>query len=227
VSNVLVPPAESSAPPGKIAGYAIGACAVLTMLAIAMHPQAEHRRMAEAVNEIAQLAPMLRIVHGTVIAFMIALLYGLTVYSLRRGLNREAVVAALVAYAAGAGVMVLAALIDGFLIPMIASTYAGASSEVLRIGASVLAACGAAIQVLAKFGVVAMSAAIALWSADLLRERGTLRIAGIVGCAAVVIPLGVLFAEGKYIVPLTLSIIVVAQGIWYLAIASLLVRERV
>jgi hypothetical protein len=227
VSNAPPLPADPWAPPGRAAGYAIGACAVLTMLAIAMHPQAEQRHMAEAVAEIGRLAPMLAFVHGTVIAFMIVLLYGLTVYSLRRGLRRELVVGALVVYAAGAGVMVLAALIDGFLIPAIARTYAGAPPEVLRNGASILAACGAAIQVLAKFGVVALSAAIALWSADLVRDGGRLRIAAIIGFAAALVSLGVLFVEGRFIVPLTLSIIVIAQGIWYLAIAALLVQERV
>jgi hypothetical protein len=227
VSNALPLPADSWAPPGKTAGYAIAACAVLTMLAIAMHPQAEHRRASEAVAEIGRLAPMLGVVHGTVIAFVIVLLYGLTVYSLRRGVRRELVVGALVVYAAGAFAMVLAALIDGFLIPAIARTYAGAPREALQSGASILSACGAAIQVLAKFGVVALSAAIVLWSADLFSDGGRLRVAAIAGFGAALISLAVLLAEGRFIVPLTLSIIVIAQGIWYLAIASLLVQEAV
>jgi hypothetical protein len=226
VSNVLPAPADSWAPSGKVAGYAIGSCALLTMLAIAMHPQAASRNVGDFVIAVARLTPMLRIVHGTVIAFMLALLYGFTVYSLRRGLRREAVVGALVAYAAGVGVLILAALIDGFLIPLVAARYAGVPPDVLRVGAGVLTLCGAAIQVLSKFGVIAMSAAIALWSTDLLRSGGALRIAGIVGCAAALIPVGVLFAAGQ-LVPMTLTIIVVAQGIWYLTIATLLVREQV
>ncbi len=123
--------------------------------------------------------------------------------------------------------MVLAALIDGFLISALARTYVGASPEVLRDGASILAACGAAIQVLTKFGIVALSAAIALWSADLVRDGGRSRTAALIGFAAALISVTVLFAEGRFIVPLTLSVIVIAQGIWYVAIASLLVQERV
>jgi len=227
VSKAQPLPADPWAPPGKIAGYVIAACAVLTILMIVMHPQAPQHRLSEVVAEIARLAPMLAVVHGTVIAFIIGLAYGLTVYSLRRGLRRELVLGALVVYAAGTGVMVLAALIDGFLISALARTYVGASPEVLRDGASILAACGAAIQVLSKFGVVALSAAIALWSADLVREAGRLRVAAIIGFAAALISVGVLFAEGRFIVPLTLSVIVIAQGIWYIAIASLLVQRRV
>jgi len=226
VSNALPAPADSWAPSGKVAGYAIGSCALLTMLAIALHPHSESRKADELVVEVARLAPMLRIVHGTVIAFMLALLYGFTIYSMRRGLRREAVVGALVAYAAGVGVLILAALIDGFLIPLVAARYAGVPPDVLRVGAGVLTLCGAAIQVLSKFGVIALSAAIALWSTDLLRGRGVLRGAGIVGYAAALIPLGVLFAGGEFLVPMTLSIIVIAQGIWYLAIATLLIRGR-
>ena len=227
MSNALPLPADTSAPPGKFAGYAIAACAVLTTLMIVMHPQARHRHMSDVVAEIGRLAPMLAFVHGTVLAFVIVLLYGMCVYSLRRGLRRELVLGALVVYAAGTGVMVLAALIDGFLISALARTYVAASPEVLRDGASILGACGATIQVLSKFGVVALSAAIALWSADLVREEGRLRVAAIIGFAAALISVTVLFAEGRFIVPLTLSIIVIAQGIWYIAIASLLVQRRV
>ena len=227
MSKALPLPADTPAPPGKVAGYAIAACAVLTIVAIAMHPQAQHRHMSEVVAEIGRLAPMLGFMHGTVIVFVIVLLYGMCVYSLRRGLRRELVLGGLIVYAAGTGVFVLAALIDGFLIPTVAQSYAGASREMLRDGASILGACGAAIQVLAKFGVVALSAAIGLWSADLFRDGGRLRVTAIIGFAAALISVAVLFAEGRFIVPLTLSVIVIAQGIWYIAIASLLVQERV
>ena len=227
MSNTPPLPADASAPPGKVAGYAMAACAVLMIVAIAMHPQAEHRHMSEVVTEIGRLAPMLAFMHGTVIAFVIVLLFAMCVYSLRRGLRRELVLGALVVYAAGAGVLVLAALIDGFLVSAVARSYIGASREALRDGASILRACGAAIQILSKFGIVALSAAIALWSADLVRDGGRARIAAIIGFAAALIPIGVLFAEGRSIVPVTLTVIVLAQGIWYIAIASLLVQERV
>ena len=227
MSNAQPLPAEPWAPPGKVAGYAIAACAALSIMMIAMHPQAAQHRMSEVVAEIGRLALMLAVVHGTLIAFVIVLAYGLAVYSLRRGLRRELVVGALVVYAAGVGVMVPAALIDGFVIPAVARTYVGASPEVLRNGAGILVACSAAIQVLTKFGVVAFSVAITLWSADLVRDGARARIVAIIGFAAAVISLVVLFGAGRFIVPLTLSVIVLAEGIWYIAVASLLVQERV
>ncbi|MBV8370868.1 MAG: hypothetical protein JO036_18290 [Candidatus Eremiobacteraeota bacterium] len=227
MSNAQPLPAEPWAPPGKVAGYAIAASAVLMIVAIVMHPQARHRHVSEVVAEIGRLAPMLAFMHGTVIAFVIVLLYGMCVYSLRRGLRRELVLGAVVVYAAGAGVLVLAALIDGFLVSDVARNYAGASREALRDGAAILSACSAAIQVLTKFGVVAFSVAIALWSADLVRDGARARIVAIIGFAAAVISLVVLFGAGRFIVPLTLSAIVLAQGIWYIAVASLLVQERV
>lgn len=226
MSHVLPAPADPWAPSGKIAGYAIGACALLTLLTIMMHPQAESRKPADFVVEVARLTPMLRVVHGTVIAFMLALVYGFTVYSLRRGARRELVVAALVAFASGAGALVLAALIDGFLISTISAQYVVAPRAVLQVGAGILGLCAAAIQVLSKFGVVAMSAAIALWATDLIPGRGALRIVGALGYVAALVPLVVLFGRDQ-LVPMSLSVIVIAQGIWYLAIATLLVREHV
>jgi len=228
VSNALPLPAAASAPPsGKVAGYAIAASAVLMIVAIAMHPQAQHRHMTEAVVDVARLAPMLAFMHGTAIAFVLALLYGMCVYSLRRGIRREPVLGAMILYAAGTGVLVLAALIDGFLVSAIARSYVGASPDAMRSGASILSACGAAIQILSKFGIVMLAAAIALWAADLVRDGGRLRVAAIAGFAAGLVSLAVLFAGGPSLTPLTLSIIVIAQGIWYIALASLLVQERV
>jgi hypothetical protein len=226
VSNVLPAPADPWAPSGKIAGYTIGLCAVLMMLAISMHPHLEHQHGAEAVAAIGRLAPMLNVVHATVIVFVIALFYGFTVYSMRRGVRSQAVLGALVAYAAGAGAFVLAALIDGFVVPTVSANYVGLPKDVLQVGLGVLNLCGVAIQILSKFGVIAMSAAIVLWSADLLRD-GAFRGVAALGAVAAVTPIVVLFAEGPAIVAATLSIIVIAQGIWYLAIATLLVRERV
>ena len=205
----MPPPADASAPPGKIAGYAIAAGALLILLANGMLSAAGVRPDAE----------LFRAVHGTMIASTFSLLYGFAVYSLRRGLRREAVVAGLVAYGIGVGATIGAALIEGFIFPTL-----GFHSKSWDSNLEVF--CASLIDLLTKFGVVAISAAIALWSIDLASGRGVSRAVAAIGFAAAPIAVGALFM-GAAIFPYALSIIAISQGIWYLAIATLLVREQV
>ena len=205
----MPPPADASAPPGKIAGYAIAAGALLILLANGMLSAAGVRPDAE----------LFRAVHGTMIASTFSLLYGFAVYSLRRGLHREAVVAGLVAYGIGVGATIGAALILGFIFPAL-----GFHSKSWDSNLEVF--CASLIDLLTKFGVVAISAAIALWSIDLARGRGVTRAVAAIGFAAALIAVGALFG-GTALFPHALTIIAIAQGSWYVAIATLLVRKMV
>ena len=213
-------------PNGTAAGIAIGVSAIATIFAIAHHPTVTVRDPVHAIAQMVRLAAMDRIVHGVVIVLLGALLFGFTVYSLRRGLHRQTVIAALLAYAAGAGAMFAAALIDGFLIPAVATRYAGAAPAAIALAAQLLSLCALAIQVLAKFGTIALSSAVVLWSADLVRTPGALRITGIIGIASGVTVVVVLAFAGA-LNPHNLGVIVLLQAIWYVAIAALLVRGRV
>jgi hypothetical protein len=217
-------PSAAAIPNGTIAGILIAAAAALTLFAVAHHPTVAGLAPAEAIAEIVRLAPMDRLVHGSLIAILGALLYGFTVFSLRRGLHRETVVAALIAYAVGVLSSIGAAMIDGLITPDVAAQYAGASEENTFVAVRLLSYGGLAIQVLTRLGTLAMSLAMLLWSAELLRAQGALRFTGILGCVAALIPIGVLIAQ-HHITPSSLGVIVLAQGIWYVAIAALLVRK--
>ncbi len=173
-----------------------------------------------------QFAATDRIVHGAVIALMGTMLFGLSVFSLRRGLHRQAVVAALLAYAAGVSSMIGAALIDGFLVPAIAVHYAGAPPDAIRFVRDALTILAMAIQILTGFGVIAVSTAVVLWSADLVRTPGPLRAVGVIGIASAVTAVALLVFTGR-LNPHNLGAIVLVEAIWYIAIAVLLVRERV
>lgn len=167
-----------------------------------------------------------QIVHAVVIATMLGMLYGFTVYALRRGIFRGAVIGGLIAFTFGVAATLGAALIDGFLIPEIASQFAGATVEIMNKSAIPLMTCALAIQVATKAGLVAMSLGIVLWSADLVLDGGYLRIAGIVGILAGVVP-AILTLSGGRIDPHALMIVLVIQTLWYLAIATALLQRRV
>ena len=214
------------APSGMAAGIAIAACALLTIFAIAHHPTVSARAPAEALTLIVQLATQDRIVHGAMIAIMGVLMYGFAIFSLRRGLHRETSVAGLIAFAAGVVAVIGAALIDGFLTPSIAERYAGAPPDAIKAAMQFLLVGGLTIQILTKFGIVAMSAGVAFWSADLVATPGLLRATGVIGFVSSIVTVGFLVFAG-HLNPHSLSTIVIVQAVWYLAVAVLLVRGRV
>jgi len=217
---------NDGAPDGRAAGVAIAFCALVTIVAISHHPTVSARAPAEALTQMVNVAGTDRIVHGTLIAIMAILLYSFAIFSLRRGLHRQTSVAALIAYAAGIAAVIGAALIDGFLTPAIAERYAGAAPDAIKAAVPALVAGALMIQILTKFGFVAMSVAVAFWSADLVATPGVLRATGIMGFASGIVAIGVLAFAGR-LDPHSLSAIVIVQAIWYVAVAVLLVRRQV
>jgi hypothetical protein len=216
---------NDDAPGGRTAGIAIAVCAVITIFAVAHHPTVSARAPAEALIQMVQLATPDRIVHGALIAIVSVLLFGFTIFSLRRGLHRHTSVAGLIAYAIGTALLIGAALIDGFFTPAIAERYAGASPDAVKGAIQVLIAGALTIQILTKFGFIAISMAVAFWSADLIGTPGSLRATGVIGFVSGIAAVGVSIFSG-HLNPHSLSAIVIVQAIWYVAVAVLLVRRH-
>ncbi len=211
-------------PRGKVAGIAIALSAALTIAAVARHPSiAPAHGPAAVFAQLIALSVVDEVVHGVLIVMVGALLFGLTVFSMRRGLHREHVLAGLIAYALASCATIGAALIDGFLVPALAARYAAATPASAGIALDILAACAATIQVLTKFGIGATALAVTLWSAGLVRSAGALRTTGIVGFASEALSIAVLVFVG-HLNPHSLGAIVIVQSIWYCAIGALLIR---
>ncbi len=220
------PAVPALVPSGRAAGAVIIACAVLTVFAISHHPMVEARTPAQVLTGIVALAPMDRFIHGSVIAIVGALLFGLCIYTLRRGLQNQTAVGGFIAYALGAGALIGAALIDGFLTPSIASHFPASSADEIR-GAEQLLRFGAiAIQILTRFGLMAMSAGVFIWSIGLLRGPVALVATGFIGILSSIAVVLAITIGNAHITPHVLVVIVAVQAIWYLAIGSLLVREQ-
>ena len=209
------------------AGIIIAAGALLTLVAVAHHPTVGHHAgPAAALAAIVRFAPTDRLVHGTLIAVVGALVYAFAVYTLGRGTGRPTALAGFVAYTLGSATTIIAASVDGFLVPEIAARYAGAPPETLPAATSLLILCSLTIQVATKLGMAALGAGIVLWSADLVRETGAVRAVGALGFAAAVASVIAAFAGGA-LTPASLLLVVGAQAVWYVAVAALLIRGRV
>lgn len=205
---------------------AIGACAILAVLAVAQHPVAASHVAAQAIPEVVQLSLIDRLVHGFLIATTLATFFGFTIFSARRGFDRHTTIAGFIGYALGVAAVIGAALIDGFIIPDIAARYVKVTHDDIRAAVPLLTFCAIAIQNLTKLGFVAMSAGIFAWSVGLVASPGTLRTVGIVGFFAAGLPV-VILSYAHFLNPHLLGIIVLVQAVWYLAIAALLWKRLV
>jgi hypothetical protein len=102
--------------PPRTTGIAIAVAGLLSVLLMTHHPSLGSYTIADVVDEIAAKAVTSKVVHGTLIALMVALIYAFVEFSAHLGLRRAPVRAALIAYVIGSGALIGAALISGFLI---------------------------------------------------------------------------------------------------------------
>jgi hypothetical protein len=142
----------------RAAGIALIGAAAASMLAMAHHPTS------------LRAGAMIAIVHGAMILFAGMMMFGFTHVARRRGLDRPAVLAGLVAYRIGIFASIGAAVTNGFAAPALAAH--GASHDAFDT-------LWFLNQALARLGVVATGAAYALWALDLWRRWKAVALLGL------------------------------------------------
>lgn len=206
-------------------GLAIGLATLLAIAFVAHHPTAVGHDHAEILSDIIRKASADRLVHGALIAIMGAFLFGFSGFAVALGLRGPLVRLGLIAYAAGCGSTVGAALIDGFIVPDIAAGFVTAPAGDANVAFDVLRISGSAIQYLTKLGLVLVSAGILSWSLALLTAPGRRRWVGLLGLVAGGIPAWRILFAGTVMTPHSLIAILAAQGVWNLAVAGLLLQR--
>jgi hypothetical protein len=210
-----------------IAGTVLAAATVLEIFVMAHHPSVHTADVAEAVRIISQLAPLGGWVHGTLQALLLIVAYGLSEFVLRRDIRRPLVRAGAIAYGAGVIVMLGAAMVSGFIITGLMTFTPHATPTDLQINAQLLVLCRVLNQSCANFGAVAMSAGIAFWSLDLLRDSGVPRNVGILGLLVSVVPaLALMFGLLRLDVP-GMTAVLLLQAVWNVAVGVGMMRSRI
>lgn len=219
---------EKTAPPsGQFAGLIIVLASLLSVVALAHHPTAQARDPAAFVAAIARKAAMDRLVHGSMILFIGALVYGFSYLTVRLEGTTPWALAAFIAYAVGAIGMVGAASVDGFVVPDLVARYQDQPAEQLQTMRHLLGLCLVIIRAWARLGVITMSLAYVLWSVALLARPGGVRVVGAIGCIA---GASLVIAALSGILPMTMHgmlVLGVAQTVWSVAIGILLMRGRI
>jgi hypothetical protein len=210
-----------------IAGAILIVATGLEIASMAHHPSVRTSDAAQAVRQISDMASLSGWVHGTLLAFMLLIAYGFSEFVLRRGITRPLIRAGAITYAAGVLVMFGAAMVSGFIIGELMNLTPHATTVDLQINAQLLTLCRVLNQTWANVGAVAMSAGIALWSIDLLRSAGLARFIGFLGLAISVLPAGALIFGMMHLDVHGMTVVVLLQAAWNVAVGAAMLRERI
>lgn len=214
-------------PSSRAAGYAIGVGSLLILFLMAHHPTAHARGIPEFLKAIQKVATLNGIIHGSMIAVLGLLLYGYWGLTSRPGLQTEWARIGLIAYALGTGAMILAALVNGFILSDYLSRHQTAPEAEHQIIQHTLSLCRAFNQISAKAGVIGMSMAVLFWSLAVLRCSQSLRIIAAVGIVAALGPVAALFTGHLRMTVHGVMLFVLVQALWSMAIAIQLVRKKI
>lgn len=161
------------------------------------------------------------IVHAAMIVFLSIEVWALAIFSLAAG-HSALRLAGLVAYAISAVGHVMAATINGFIVPSLAGAVDTTASHDLFI------LLWNANQAFATLGVHASGLAFILWGTSLLKtSAGLARIAGLAGIVAGLLPSGLLLAG---IISLDVSgafIIYTAHSAWLVLLGVMMWQKRI
>lgn len=137
----------------RVGGAALILSAIGTVVAMGHHPSGAHSGALGGV------------VHGAMIALVLAMTWGFIQFALVRGIWRPLVSAGLLAYGVSLFGHLGAATINGFVVPALADRGHGAVSHDLFLFAWTMN------QSLAKLGVAMTGIAFIAWGIDLLGDR--------------------------------------------------------
>ena len=210
-----------------LAGAILAVATLLEIAAMAHHPSVHSSNAADAVRQIGELSALSGWVHGSLLALMLIAAYGLSEFAVRRDLRRPLIRAGAIAYAAGVLVMLGAAMVSGFIISDLVAYTPHATATDLQINAQILTLCRILNQTWAKFGAIAMSAGIGLWSVDLLRDTGIARALGVLGLVAGLLPALAIIFGWMHLDVHGMTAVVLMQAVWCVAVGVAMVRSRI
>ena len=161
----------------RTAGVLLLLTAVASLALLAAHPGETATTFAGVLKEEAANRSIAGAVHGGYIAVLVLQIVGYAKLSGSLDLRRLLPLAGIVFFAAGALFLSASLLLDGLVIPALATRYADAPAKI-ESARALFVFCETAIGFLMPIGLAFQGAAIASWGAALWRSS---RIAGAIG----------------------------------------------
>jgi hypothetical protein len=210
----------------RIPGIAIVGGALVSAFAMAHHPSPGGADFLAFARNVERIAVINQAVHGTLLALLAVITWGLLVLALRRGLGSAFVTLGLVAWAIGAAAMTAAGIFNGFVVVDVARRALAEPGSAAMLSAS-LQTIYSAVRVAEVLGAVGMSAAIFFWSADLARGSGALRPIGGLGLAAGVVLVTALLTGVARLDVTGMMLVGAAWCAWLVGVGTLMILRKV
>lgn len=216
----------TSSPLSRASGIALIVGALLTMFFMLHHPSTSSDQLGAALAEIRDEGMLSAWVHGMLMALMVCIWFGTHGLTRALGADRALPILGFMLFSLGTLAYCVAAMVSGFIVPWIGAGFAGSEPETMEQARSLLRLSGVTNQAFANAGLIGTSAGILLWSLSLLARRSSARWLGAAGIAVAAVP-AVLLLTGQLRLHVTgMTIVVFADGAWYLLAGWLLLRGR-
>jgi len=225
--QVAATPATENLHRTRAAGIAIAAATIISTIFVALDRSGGGSNPLEILQGIARLQGLKELVHGVAIASVCGYAFGYTVLARRLGLHRPLVLAGLVAYLFGCAAMIGATILDGFVTPHVAADAITAAPERVAFAYNLVHYLGVVLNDLAKLGWILQAAAALAWSITLIRENGFNRAIGAIGLFSSGLVVVLVAGSATNMSMTSLLSVLLAQLIWNIAAAVVLIREPV
>ena len=207
----------------RAAGILLALAAVVSIVFVALDPEVRASTSRSILEAVVANASVHRLVHAVELACVACLGFGFVSLASRLGLRRPAVIAACLAYLFGCIAMVVAAVTDGFITGDVASYYLlpGHSTDT---GREMIHLCYVVIQDFAAASWFFQSVGVLTLAGALLKGRGLQRAVGVLGLATGALAPIAIVATWPTMDTTVVVGILLAQLVWNLAAATLLLR---
>lgn len=210
----------------QISGIILAISSTLSFAVILHHPTISAHELSLQVAENANEMTINGLVHGGLIGCLLVNLLAFTLYSNHRGMANISVLAAFLMYSSSALLMIIAALINGFVYPQFLQQIACCQPDLLEYTPLIKTFSWNVNQTLASASVIGTAIATACWSINLLRSFGIQKLVALCGLT---MGSGVSVAIVTGWLTLNLfgmTIVVCVLGMWNVALAYLLFFKK-
>ncbi len=210
--------------PDLLAAALLGLPAILSFILILHHPTLHGiHGSAQAAQHIQATATLDGIVHGGLMLLYGMQAVGFYLLSAWLGWRRPAVVAAFMAYTASVIILAIPATLDGFVTPDIIAGCLPSLQGCADAEKAAFPIIGAMIQDFTKVALVTTDIATLFWSLTLLSIKSLAgRAAGVAGLLCGAVPMGIMLFSNIRLQPGNLAVVILAQVIWSLIAAALM-----
>ena len=216
---IPLPPLRLNAP---VYGIILTVTTLLALVLVAHHPVAAMHDKAQGLQNLIAIGPVDRWVHGALIAIVLMWAVGFSGFAWRLGIEHPAVMAGWLGYVTGCVFVMLAGLIDGFILPDLAVRLIDPAAHPYAY--DLVALCGIAVQALTKVGLVLMAVGIIMWGHALMHHRGLARLIALMAMLTGGVSAAFILTSPARIDVHTLFWFLVGQVVWNLSIAMWMVR---